>query len=141
MGSGVRASFATGRRPRAALRAVSVVAVLGLLVAELASLHHLAAASSCVDPVATSEASRAGEFGGAGDAAEMFAAEPLAAHDLDHTGCHLCRSSRDRFAAVATRGAYAQGPVDHGAVSHAPPGDERRAQATYAVAPKTSPPA
>jgi hypothetical protein len=139
----------SGRRIAPALRGVAVVAALGLLLAEWASLHHMAAASACADAgesVHLGEAVAAADDDGAWDRdashePRLYAFDALAAGDLSHDLCHLCRSSRERFASAATTVAYANDSTELGSARPAQLADAVLGAAIYTVAPKTSPPA
>jgi hypothetical protein len=120
------------------------VAAFGFLLAELASLHHQAEASACLELGERAHADVPGAADRVGDAqafAHIDAVDPLAAGELAHGLCHLCRSSRERFAAPASGTIYAAARADQGAASPSTYAGIRIGAAIYTVAPKTSPPA
>ena len=131
----------------ASARAIAFAAVLALLLAEWASLHHLATAELCTDhgnglpALAQPAGDDPALQRGSGETPRLFAFDARTSGELQGDLCHLCRSSRDRFAAGSSSVAYADARVDPTAVLPAAVDDIAGGAAVFAIAPKTSPPA
>ncbi len=128
------------RSDRLMPRAVALAVALGFVLAEWTSLHHLDPAA-CVDARGGSQHAADGAWDRGDDSARLDTSEALALGELAGDLCHLCRSSRERLASPASAiDELAKRPLTPG--PH--PAQVREAHAssaTYALAPKTSPPA